>query len=291
MRRAHRSFIAVMVLAVVMLMLQTVPSFCLAQTKYNSADEAWRDGARLYNARRYAEARAPLEAAFELSDDTKFKVRVSRALMEPYRQLPDIGSMLETVDYIFEHGDSAVEKSLVARSLSSFARERGKDAEVVQIYESRLKQDPRSRPALYILSDIYKRVQPNPKRQAEVAAVLKDVERGDEAQLAKSLETRAGEQPEQAATHWKDAAAAWLRAEERDKSLAALAMAEKVGPELRNDLLAHFWHRGMADTYLALERAKEAIPHYERAIEKTTIEGYLKACREQLEKARAAAGS
>jgi hypothetical protein len=45
----------------------------------------------------------------------------------------------------------------------------------------------------------------------------------------------------------------------------------------------------MADIYLELEQPKEAIPHYENAIKKTTIAGYVKACEEQLAKAKALA--
>ena len=92
-----------------------------------------------------------------LSDDMPFKVRVSRALMQSYRQLPEIDKMLEATDFILEHGESATEKSLIARALTSFVHQRGKTDEAVKIYEAKLKQDAQNKPALYALAEIYHR--------------------------------------------------------------------------------------------------------------------------------------
>ncbi|REJ83702.1 MAG: hypothetical protein DWQ29_12280 [Planctomycetota bacterium] len=263
--------------------------FSIAQTEYSSAREAYSAGAKLYNMRKYAECREPFEAALRLSDDNQFKVRVYRSLMQCYRQLPEIDKMLEATDFIFEHGESSVEKSLIARRLASFAHERGKTQEVVEIYEDKLRDDPQHRPALYTLTQIYDRVEPNPERRNELLEALAVVEREDERQLAGRFEALAAEEPNFATRHWKDAAAAWLRADETEKARAAVRRAEATGPETTNDLLAHQWHRGMGDIFLQLGEPESAIPHYEKAIAKTDIAGYIEACEEQLAKARAAA--
>lgn len=260
------------------------------QAQYGSAREAYAAGAKLYNMRKYAECREPFEAALKLSDDLPFKVRIYRTLMQPYRQLPEIDKMLEATEFIFEHGESAVEKSLIARDLASFAHQRGKTEEIADRYEKRLKQAPEDRPALYTLTQLYDRAQPNPARRNELQLVLKKVQQLDEAELARKFENLAVAQPTVATRHWKDAAAAWLRAGERQNAIAATEKAEATGPESANDLLAHQWHRAMGDIYMGLDEPRKAIPHFEKAIEKTTIAGYLKDCKESLAKARAAAG-
>jgi tetratricopeptide (TPR) repeat protein len=268
----------------------TAPPEAAAQTSYRNAQEAYAAGAKLHNARRFAESRAPFEEALKLSDDDAFKVRVYRALMQSYRQLPEIDEMLKATDFIFEHGESTAEKTLIAGSLASFVHERGKTAEAVKIYEAKLTKDPRNKPALYALTEIYRRAEPKPDRRAELLKVLSDVQKQDESNLAAKYEKLAADQPQLAGVHWKDAAAAWLKAEDKQKALAAAQKAEAAGPDDRNDQLSHFWHKGMGDVYLSLNEPKKAIPHLEMAIQKTTIAGYKKASEEQLAKARRAAG-
>lgn len=259
-----------------------------AQPDYQTAQDAFNAGAKLHAMRRFAECQAPFEAALRLSKDNVFKVRVYRALMSSYRQLPEIDKMLEATDFIFEHGTSAVEKSLIARSLTAFVHERGKTAAAVKTYESQLEKNPKSKPALYALTEIYRRAEPNPTRRTELLKVLEEVQKQDEAKLAAHFETLAIQEPQLASVHWKDAAAAWVRADDPKKAIAAAQNAEAAGPDNRNDLLAHFWHKGMGDTYMDLNQPKQAIPHLEQAIKKTTIAGYIKACEEQLAKALAA---
>jgi tetratricopeptide (TPR) repeat protein len=127
-------------------------------------------------------------------------------------------------------------------------------------------------------------------RQDVADATLTKVQQLDESELARKFEQLAADQPTVATRHWKDAAAAWVRAGERPNALAAAERAEATGPETANDLLAHQWHRAMGDIYMGLDEPRKAIPHFEKAIEKTTIAGYLKDCKESLAKARAAAG-
>jgi tetratricopeptide (TPR) repeat protein len=167
--------------AVVLAGLVGIVATCLigesawGQTQYGSAREAYAAGAKLFNMRKYAEGREPFEAALKLSDDLPFQVRVYRALMQSYRQLPEVDKMLEATEFIFEHGESAVEKSLIARDLASFAHQRGKTQEIADRYEKRLKQAPEDRPALYTLTQLYDRALPNPARRAELQLVLNKV--------------------------------------------------------------------------------------------------------------------
>ncbi len=277
------------VLTTLAVLLAAFPAAAHAQ--YRNANEAYSAGAMLYNARKFAESREPFEAALKLADDDEFKVKVYRALMGAYRLLPEIDKMLEATDFIFEHGESAVEKSLIARSLTSFVRQRGKTAEVVQRNEQRLKEDPNDKPAVYTLSEIYHRAEPNPNRRKELLDTRAEIEKQDAAKLAAKHEQSTANDVATAAWNWKEAAAEWLKADDKQKAAAAVKKAEATGPESRNEMMAHYWHKGMGDVYLQLGEPKQAIQHYEQAIEKTTIEGYIKACQEQLAKARAAAGS
>ena len=41
----------------------------------------------------------------------------------------------------------------------------------------------------------------------------------------------------------------------------------------------------MGDTFMALGKAKQAIPHYEIALKKTTIDGYVKGTQASLQEA------
>jgi tetratricopeptide (TPR) repeat protein len=203
----------------------------------------------------------------------------------------EIDKMLEATAFIFEHAESTTEKSLIARSLASFAHERGKVAEIVKLYEGKLKQNPGDKPALYTLAEIYRRAEPNATRREELLAALSEIEKEDARQRAEKFEQLAAQQPDVAAWNWKEAASAWLQAGDTQKALEAAENAENAGPERRSDLTAHYWHKALGDIYLQLNEPRRAIPHYERAIEKTNIAGYIKACQEQLAKARAAAGS
>lgn len=74
----------------------------------------------------------------------------------------------------------------------------------------------------------------------------------------------------------KEAASAWLKSGSKENSLRVALAADEAPAEARNDQLTHFFHRNLADIFMALDQPKKAIPHYEIAIQKTTIEGYLK---------------
>ena len=68
--------------------------------------------------------------------------------------------------------------------------------------------------------------------------------------------------------------------------VAAARAAERGEPEGRSEILAHFWHRGLADVFFEAGEFGASIPHYEEAIRKTTIDGYRKECEQRLGEAR-----
>jgi len=83
----------------------------------------------------------------------------------------------------------------------------------------------------------------------------------------------------------KEAATARLKLGDKENALRLALAAEKAPAEARNDQLTHFFERHMGDMFLALGKPKKAIPHYEIAIRKTTIDGYVKGTQASLQEA------
>jgi tetratricopeptide (TPR) repeat protein len=281
-----------------------------AAVKYQNVDEAWRVGVAYYNSRNYAASQEPFEAALKMAPDDKFRLKVYEALIPAYRLLPDINKMLEACEFVIDKSDSIAKRSLTRRSLLSFVYQRGKVDVLVKRYEQVLAKDADNRKALYLLSEIYSRLQEDPQRAAQLTERLARLEQknGQPVDILKTAELArryvaakrykegaalyekiAPLDEKLAAWHWKEAAAAWLKVGDKDRALAAAKKSAESTPEQRNDLLAHFWHRGLADAFLALGEAALAIPHYEQAIKKTNIEGYVKDCEKSLAEARAKA--
>jgi tetratricopeptide (TPR) repeat protein len=282
-----------------------------AETTYATADEAFSAGAKLYNQGNYAGSREPFEAALRLAPDDKFRVKVYDALLAAYRHDPKIDPFVEACEFILEKSDSAAKRSLTRRALLSFVNERGKVDDLAKRYEERLQEDPDDRTSLYVLSELYSRLKRNPKRAVEVTERLaKLAEKAgqpldvlEQANLAgqyvsakkfkegaELYEKIAPLDEKLAAWHWKEAAAAWLATGDKARALAAAKHSADSAPEERSDQLAHFWRRGLGDVFLAVGEPKLAIPHYEAAIEKTAIQGYIDACKKSLAEARAKAG-
>lgn len=281
-----------------------------AQTKYQSADEAWRVGVAFYNSRNYAASREPFEAALKMAPDDAFRLKVYEALLESYRLLPDEDKYVEASHQIIENSNQAAKQSIVRRSLLSFMYQRGKIDELADRYEKILKNDANNRTALFILSELYSRVQENPQRAIELTQRLSKlnniegqpldvnasanmarqyVQAKQYEKAAKLYEKIAPLDEKLAAWHWKEAATAWLQAGNKTQALDAARKSNESQPEQRSDVLAHFWHKGLADVFLSAGEPKLAIPHYEKAIEKTNIQGYIDASRNKLEEARAKA--
>ncbi len=286
---------------------------CLAQAQgpYQTAEEAWRVGMAFLSTRNYAASREAFEAALRMAPDDTFRIKVYETLLPAYRQQGEIDKFFDACDFVITKGATPAQRSLTRRALLAFAFERGKLDELARRYEDALKKDARNRTALYVLSELYIRSMPNPGRAVELIERLAKIEpKSDQPvdivqnanvamQYIKAKKYKEGAELYEkiaplderlAAWHWKEAAAAWLQLGQKDKALAAAKKSDASPPEQRNDLLAHFWHRNLADVFLATGQAKLAAPHYERAIEKTNIQGYIEGCQKSLAEARAKAG-
>ncbi|MGL4553178.1 MAG: tetratricopeptide repeat protein [Gemmataceae bacterium] len=281
-----------------------------AQAKYLSAEEAYSAGARFVNSGDLAAAREPLEAARTLAKNDAFRLKACRALLIPYRELPEVAPMQSAAEYILTNSKQEAERSLTRRELLSFIHRRGKMAAAVEEYEARLKKTPDDRTVLYLLAEAYAAYKKDPARSAELTEKLVAADRkagrgasvSDQAQLAqqylksgklregaKLFETIAPLDPKLEAWHLKEAAAAWLKAGDRANAVAAAKKSAAAAPEARGALLTYFWNRGLGDVFLAGGEPALAVPHYERALTSTDIDGYLKDTRAKLAEAQAAA--
>lgn len=88
----------------------------------------------------------------------------------------------------------------------------------------------------------------------------------------------------------KEAAAAWLKLQNKKEALRLAKAAEKAPAESRNDQLVHFFERNLGDIFMAVDQPVAAIPHYEIALKKTTIQGYVDGTKVSLDKAKELAG-
>jgi hypothetical protein len=270
--------------------------------------EAYNSGVDKINGGNLAAAQAPLELALTLAKTDKDKMDTNRALLVVYRELPQIEPMQRAAEYIITNSKQAASQSLTRRALLDFIHRRGKMDQAVEAYEAKLKKMPADFTTLYLLTEAYAMYKRDPARSAELGERLAAAEKKlgksqdvmSQAKLAqqyvKSNKLKEGAElyekiaPLDAklqAWHYKEAAAAWLKAGDKEKALAAANKSLGGAPESRTDLLKYFWYRGLADIYLDAEAPKEAIPLYEKAIATTTIKGYKSDSEKRLAKAQA----
>lgn len=278
-----------------------------AETKYGSAEEAYRVGAAFYSLKEYVKTKEPFEAALALAPDDAYRLKVYRALLQAYTQESKWQPKAEALEFIIAKSEQEAERSLARRELMGFIRERGKTSEAVKRYEERLKLDSKDEATMYILIEIYSRLKDDPRRAAALLEQWETLKKAngqemkvsEAAQLAQEYvkqkkfqegaelyEKTALRDAKLAAWHYKDAAAAWLKAGDKTRAVAAAKASAECAPETRSELLEHYWHRGLADVFFDTGEYALAIPHYEQAIAKTQIDGYLKDCRARLELAR-----
>jgi len=295
-------------LALLALLPGSPPAF--AQAKYASAEEAYNAGAKFINAGNLAAAREALESAQSLAKTDAMRLKVSQALLIPYRELPEIEPMQKAAEYILTHSEQAAERSLTRRALLAFIHRRGKLDAALEKYEAQLKKTPEDRTVLYVLTEAYAGFKMDPKRSAEVAEQLAAVEKklgkgpdvASQAHLAQQyvkagrlkegaalFEQIAPLDPKLEAWHFKEAAAVWLKAGDKPKAITAASRSAAASPEKRSAGLTYFWHRGLADIFLDGGEPALAIPHYEQALKTTEIEGYRKDTQAKLQQAQAAA--
>ena len=203
------------------------------------------------------------------------------------------------------------ERSLTRSTVLAFIHKRGKLDAAIAGYEARRKKDSGDDTALYLLAEAYGMYKRDATKAAEAGEQLaaieakakKPADTPERAKLAEQLvkagkpkagaelfETIAPADAKQEAWHLKEAAAAWLKAGDKPKAVAAARKSASAAPEARDELLAYFWRRALGDILLDAGEPKESIAQYEKALATAKIEGYTKDTRAKLEQARTAAG-
>jgi tetratricopeptide (TPR) repeat protein len=259
------------------------------QEKYKDFSDAYRQGTKLVRDKQLAAAQEPLEAALKLASDDTERMQAYEALLPVYRQLPEIDKMLEAREFYIAHSERRAGRSVAARDLASFLHQRGKIDVAIARYDVRLQKDPKDIIALSVLATVYSRVKRDDELGPKYTQRLDEANREIATRLAQRLEKDAEAAPQTAAFLLKDAATAWLEADDKPKALAAAKKSAASPPESRSDLLIYYWRDGLGDVFLATGEPALAIPHFEAAIAATSIAGQKTASEKKLADAKAAA--
>lgn len=259
-----------MLRAVAALLLFVLASLSAVAQEFKSAREARSEANKHLKNKDYAKAQQPLEAALALTPEANYgdRVDIYRALMSSYRLLPEVDKMQEAVEYVQLRGDSAIERRSVGRDFANFIKQRGKADWAVTLYESRLAKDPKDPAALVILTTLYADGTDEKKaRGSKLEGELKSLDRERAAKKAEALEKSAETgDPLAAASGYKDAAKAWLEADDKARAKAAVEKSTKAFPEKRSPILGMFWHEGLGDVLMQLDDCANAALHYEEAV-------------------------
>lgn len=278
-----------------------------AAASFPTAQAAFEAGTAALRSMDLVKAREALEQGLKLSPDPTLKGRIYRTLRTPYRALPDVDLYVTAEEYIIRNPQSPAERSVSRGALVSHVTARARAREVAERFETQLKSDPDDRTALYVLSGFYAGSLKQPQRAVELTERLlalnkKQGETPDlelSVQLAQQYlkvdrpkdaaelyEKLAALDPGQSPWCLKDAAAAWLKANDKPHALAAAKTAAAGAPDTRSGLLTHFWHRGLGEVFLAVGEPALAVPQLQKAVDTATIEGYKQDCARLLEEAR-----
>ncbi len=276
-----RSLIGSLSLALMLVSVAGAPEFRTAQEARAAAN-------KLLQARDFAAAQAPLEAALQLTpaSDLRGRVEISRALLACYRLLPEPDKMIETVEFMLQNSDSASERSRVARDLTSFLHQRGKTDLAIARYEERLKQNAKDPAALAVLTMIHLHTPAGQKERGKVlekqlAALDQERAVAKAGRLAKDADAN----PMAAASNWKDVAKAWLEAGDKAKAKEAVQKSLASPAEARTGLLTKFWREGLGDVLLELGERDQAVAQYQQAL-KFAPAGLQKALEDKIAKAK-----
>lgn len=231
---------------------------------YKSFDEAYREGAKQTREKKFAEAQTALEAAVKLAADDADRMKAYETLVPAYRQLPEIDKMLEAQEFIIAHAEQRAKRSIAARDLASFLHQRGKVDHGIERFEARLAKDANDPVALHVLAVIYKNVRDNKEKTADLGGRLVSLNLVLAQKLAEKHEASAVAATKQQAWFWKEAALAWLEANDKVRALAA-AKKSATGTEDRSPLLTFYWREGLGQAFLGAGDPKAAIEHFEAA--------------------------
>lgn len=285
----------------------TAMSHIAVSKEYQSFDEAMQEAQKAIDVKNYLGSEEPLEAAVKLAENDSQRIEAYRKLIDAYELHPTIDDTLQACEFIMDHSTSAPERFLYRNELLEFVEKKKKADTLVEHFEQRLKADANDFTALLVLSKAYAQLKDDPEQSANLTERLEKVisDSGEEVDVITSGELamlyvdvknyqKGAELYEQIAPrnetlapwHWKEAAAAWLKAGEKEKALQAALNSTKAGPETRPGLMQYFWNKSLADIYLDLENPTLAIPHYEKALETAKIKRYIDQTKEKLEEAR-----
>ena len=268
------------------LALALLASTCLA-ADYPSAVVALGAAGPFMRSRQFAEARAPLEAAFKLA---KPGDRVQRAaaekLLTVYRELREPDKLLEMGDFLINTGERSAGRFVVSNTLADFLHQNGMLDQGIKRYEERLQKHANDLAALGVLERIYS--QTSPKDAAKAKAIGDKLRAANIAlatDLAQKLLARAEQDPKQAAWHLMDAAQLWLEAEAKPRAIAAAKASQGAAPENRSQILTHQWHEGLGDVFLEAGETTLAVAEFKSAIEFAPSESWKTPIQKKLEQA------
>lgn len=270
--------------ALLFLFASLAPSFA---AEFKNFDEAMREGMKQVREKQYAEAQAALEAALKLAANDEDRAKAYQALVPPYRQLPEVDKMLEAQEFIIAHSDQKARRSNAASDVASFLHQRGKDDAGIARYEARLQKDPRDLVGLNMLAALYRNSTAH-RDQAEAMKQRVDSVNIELAQkVAEKHEAAAAAATNTKAWYYKEAALAWLEANDKLKAHAAAKKSAASAPEARSGVLAYFWREGLGRAFLAAGDGKSAIPQFEAAMELAPGKGQRDDAEKKLAEAKA----
>ena len=257
--------------------------------EFKNAREAYNAGVRKLRDKETAATQAPLEAALRLAEDDDFRIKCYDALMPAYRLSSEIDKMVEACEFIMSHSRVTAKRSLTGRALVSFLRERGKLESAVERYESQLKGNADDVVALQVLTLVYTLVDRKPERANELKEHLAELDRDAARQRALQFEKDAADAPRLEAWNWKEAAVAWLEADDPARAKEAAKKAVASGPEARSSVLTMYWHEALGDVFLKVGEARLAIERFEIAVDVAISDIHRKGLEKKLAEAKAAA--
>lgn len=273
--------------ALLFLVASLVPSFA---ADYKNFDEAMREGTKQLRDKKFPEAQAALEAALKLAADDEERSKAYQALVQPYRQLPEIDKMLEAQEFIIAHSDQRARRSLAASDVASFLHQRGKDDIGITRYEARLQKEPRDLVGLTMLAALYRNSAAHRDQVDAMKQRVESVNLEVAQKVAEKHEATAAAATKTQAWFYKEAALAWLEANDKLKAHAAAQKSVASQPEARSGLLSYYWREGLGRVFLGVGDAKSAIPQFEAAIELAPGKGQRDDAEKKLAEAKAAAG-
>ncbi len=269
------------------IVLGTICSASLA-ADYPSADAALGAASPLMRSRRFAEAREPLEAAFQLAKpDDRAKRTAAEGLLVVYRELREADKLLETGDFLINTGERKAGRSLVSSSLAAFLHQNGMLDQGIKRYEERLQKQADNLAALGVLERIYTQTSRKDAAKAkEVGDKLRAVNIRLATDRAQKLQVQAQQDAKLAAWHLKDSAQAWLEAEDKAQAVASAKASRAAAPENRSQILTYQWHQALGDTFLEAGEAKLAVAEFEAAIQAAPSEPLKTPVQKKLEQAQ-----